>query len=107
MVKKITEMKHKTKNTKSDVRNYLINYQKWSHEHPDYDSITESAKVDIYLKEIGFVYNDDPLINKAQMLADAIEYADNSIRRTIIGKNREIAKQRIMIMYLLDEMFNK
>lgn len=34
------------------VRHQLIAYQKWCYEHPEYDQITESVKVDLYLKAI-------------------------------------------------------
>ena len=33
-----------------DVSNSLIAYQKWCYEHPEYDQVCESSKVDIYIK---------------------------------------------------------
>jgi hypothetical protein len=44
------------------------------------------------------------LLNKGKMLVEANEYADKCVRRTLFGKSRELAKQRIIVMYLLDEI---
>lgn len=36
----------------ADVRHQLIAYQKWCYEHPEYDQVTETSKVELYLKAI-------------------------------------------------------
>ena len=51
---------------------------------------------------IGAVSNS--LLDKGRMLVEANTYADKCIRRTIFGKDRELAKQRLIVMYLLDEI---
>lgn len=47
------------------------------------------------------------LLDKGKVLVEANEYADKCVRRTLFGKSRELAKQRIIVMYLLDEMFKQ
>lgn len=44
------------------------------------------------------------LLDKGRMLVEANTFADKCIRRTIFGKDRELAKQRLIVMYLLDEI---
>lgn len=44
------------------------------------------------------------LLDKGKMLVEANEYADKCVKRTLFGKSRELAKQRIIVMYLLDEI---
>lgn len=46
------------------------------------------------------------LLEKGKILvdADANEYTDKCVRPILFGKNRELAKQRIIVMYLLDEI---
>jgi hypothetical protein len=44
------------------------------------------------------------MLDKGRMLVEANVFADKCIRRTIFGKDRELAKQRIIVMYLLDEI---
>ena len=44
------------------------------------------------------------LLDKGRMLVEANIFADKCIRRTIFGKDRELAKQRLIVMYLLDEI---
>ena len=36
----------------ADVKHQLIAYQKWCYEHPEYDQLTETPKVELYLKAI-------------------------------------------------------
>ena len=33
-----------------DVSNSLIAYQKWCYEHPEYDQVCQTSKVEIYMK---------------------------------------------------------
>ena len=35
-----------------DVSNSLIAYQKWCYQHPEYDQVCETSKVEIYIKAI-------------------------------------------------------
>ena len=49
-------------------------------------------------------YVSNSLLDKGRMLVEANEYADKCVRRTLFGKNRELAKQRVIVMYLLDEI---
>lgn len=44
------------------------------------------------------------LLDKGRMLVEANTYADKCVRRTLFGKDRELARQRIIVMYLLDEI---
>ena len=44
------------------------------------------------------------LFDKGRMLVEANTFADKCIRRTIFGKDRELAKQRLIVMFLLDEI---
>ena len=44
------------------------------------------------------------LLNKGKMLVEANAFADKCVRRTLFGKDRELAKQRLIVMYLLDEI---
>ena len=44
------------------------------------------------------------LLDKGRMLVEANTYADKCVRRTLFGKSRELARQRIIVMYLLDEI---
>ena len=44
------------------------------------------------------------LLDKGRMLVEANIYADKCVRRTLFGKSRELARQRIIVMYLLDEI---
>jgi hypothetical protein len=44
------------------------------------------------------------LFDKGRMLVEANEYADICVKRTLFGKNRELARERIIVMYLLDEI---
>lgn len=44
------------------------------------------------------------LFDKGRMLVEANIYADKCVRRTLFGKDRELARERIIVMYLLDEI---
>ena len=59
-------------------------------------------KKDTEQLNIGDVSNS--LLDKGRMLVEANTFADKCIRRTIFGKDRELAKQRLIVMYLLDEI---
>ena len=37
---------------KAAVKHQLIAYQKWCYEHPEYDQVTETPRVELYLKAI-------------------------------------------------------
>lgn len=45
-----------------------------------------------------------PLFDKGRTLMEAHNYADAVVKKTLFGKSKELAKQRIVSMYLLDEM---
>ena len=44
------------------------------------------------------------LLDKGRMLVEANAYADKCVRRTLFGKDRELARQRLIVLYLLDEI---
>jgi hypothetical protein len=47
----IAEHESKVKKlTIPDVSNSLIAYQKWCYQHPEYDQVCETGKVEIYMK---------------------------------------------------------
>jgi hypothetical protein len=43
-----TEVKNLSSNTM--LSDSLVAYQKWCYEHPEYDQVTETPKVELYLK---------------------------------------------------------
>lgn len=49
-------------------------------------------------------YVSNSLLDKGRMLVEANTYADKCVRRTLFGKDRELARQRLIVMYLLDEI---
>jgi hypothetical protein len=44
------EWKVKEISSNSVLSDSLVAYQKWCYEHPEYDQVTETPKVEIYLK---------------------------------------------------------
>lgn len=83
--------------------NHLFSDQKEN----DYKSAIIGLMQDYHdseVKKLNLPAVSNSLLEKGKMLVEANTYADECVRRTLFGKDRELAKERIKVMYLLDEI---